>query len=76
MWIFVPPLINHSILFALKVYRFMQSGKSLHMETPVRRYLKEGMLMYTFVMGSLVFAIVGVSFTAPSQLSVGSGVCC
>ncbi|KAI6107943.1 hypothetical protein F5141DRAFT_1119596, partial [Pisolithus sp. B1] len=28
------------------------------------------MLMYTFAMGSLVFAIVGLSFTAPSQLSI------
>ncbi|KAI6120450.1 hypothetical protein EDD16DRAFT_841773 [Pisolithus croceorrhizus] len=70
MWLFVPPLINHSMLFALKIYRFMQSGKSLHMETPTCRYLKEGMLMYTFAMGSLVFAIVGLSFTAPSQLSI------
>ncbi|KAI6168193.1 hypothetical protein EDD17DRAFT_1532558, partial [Pisolithus thermaeus] len=75
MWLYVPSLINHSILFVLKVYRFMQSGKSLHMETPMRRYLKEGMLMYAFAMGSLVSTIVRLSFTAPSQISVGTGVC-
>ncbi|KAI6107938.1 hypothetical protein EDD17DRAFT_153677 [Pisolithus thermaeus] len=70
IWLFVPSLANHSILFALKVYRFMQGGKSLHVEAPIRRYLKEGMLMYAFAMGSLVFTIVGLSFTAPTQVSV------
>ncbi|KAI6107944.1 hypothetical protein F5141DRAFT_1119609 [Pisolithus sp. B1] len=70
IWIFVPSLANHSILFALKVYRFMQGRKSLHIEAPSRRFLKEGMLMYAFAMGSLVFTIVGLSFTAPSQISV------
>ncbi|KAI6107941.1 hypothetical protein F5141DRAFT_1119559 [Pisolithus sp. B1] len=66
MWLFVPSVTNHSILFVLKVYRFMQSGKSLHMEPPMRRFLKEGMLMYAFAMGSLVSTIV------PSQLQRSS----
>ncbi|KAI6129884.1 hypothetical protein EV401DRAFT_717539 [Pisolithus croceorrhizus] len=60
MWLFVPSVTNHSILFVLKVYRFMQSGKSLHMEPPMRRFLKEGMLMYAFAMGSLVSTIPAV----------------
>ncbi|KAI6125104.1 hypothetical protein EDD16DRAFT_1763613 [Pisolithus croceorrhizus] len=70
VWLFVPSLGNHSILFALKVYRFVQGRKSLHTEAPLRRFLKEGMLMYAFAMGSLVFMIVGLSSTAPSQISV------
>ncbi|KAI6144837.1 hypothetical protein EDD17DRAFT_1655703 [Pisolithus thermaeus] len=70
MWLFVPSVTNHSILFVLKVYRFMQSGKSLHMEPPMRRFLKEGMLMYAFAMGSLVSTIVRLSFTAPSEISI------
>ncbi|KAI6024996.1 hypothetical protein PISMIDRAFT_673206 [Pisolithus microcarpus 441] len=70
LWLFVPSLINHSILFALKVYRFMQGGKSLHMEAPSRRLFKEGMLMYAFATVSLVFTIVCLSFTAPSQTTV------
>ncbi|KAI5998846.1 hypothetical protein EDD15DRAFT_2242199 [Pisolithus albus] len=70
IWLFVPSLINHSILFTLKVYRFMQGGKSLHMEAPSRRLFKEGMIMYAFAMGSLVFTMVCLSFTAYSQISI------
>ncbi|KAI6024995.1 hypothetical protein PISMIDRAFT_673208 [Pisolithus microcarpus 441] len=70
IWVFAPALINHSILFALKVYRFMQGGKSLHMEAPSRRLFKEGMLMYAFATVSLVFSIVCLTFTAYSQISV------
>ncbi|KAI6125105.1 hypothetical protein EDD16DRAFT_1517331 [Pisolithus croceorrhizus] len=70
VWLYVPALILHSILFALKVYRFVQGGKFLHVEGPSRRFLKEGMLMYVFVTGSIVFSIICVSFTAPTQISV------
>ncbi|KIO15186.1 hypothetical protein M404DRAFT_991898 [Pisolithus tinctorius Marx 270] len=70
VWLFVPALIDHTLLFALKVYRFAQGRKSLHVEAPLRRFFKEGMLMYAFAMGSLVFSIICLSFTAPSQLSI------
>ncbi|KAI6042486.1 hypothetical protein EDC04DRAFT_958868 [Pisolithus marmoratus] len=69
MWLFVPPLIVHTVLFSLKVYRFAQGGKSLHVEAPLRRFFKEGMLMYLFAMASLLSSIICLSFTAPSQLS-------
>ncbi|KAL4066850.1 hypothetical protein J3A83DRAFT_4428900 [Scleroderma citrinum] len=46
MWIFIPSLIMHTILFTLKVYRLSQSPRVLHIEAPLRRFLKEGMLMY------------------------------
>ncbi|KAI6042482.1 hypothetical protein EDC04DRAFT_958239 [Pisolithus marmoratus] len=69
VWLYVPTLIVHTVMFALKVYRFAQGGKSLHVEAPLRRFLKEGMLMYLFAMGSLVFSIVCLSFTGASQLS-------
>lgn len=68
VWLCVPALIVHTLLFALKVYRFAQGWKSLHVEAPLRRFFKEGMLMYAFAMGSLVFSIICLSFTAPSQL--------
>ncbi|KAI6025923.1 hypothetical protein F5J12DRAFT_454724 [Pisolithus orientalis] len=70
VWLFVPALIDHTLLFALKVYRFAQGRKSLHVEAPLRRFFKEGMLMYAFAMGSLVFSIICLSFTGPSQLSI------
>ncbi|KAI6025838.1 hypothetical protein F5J12DRAFT_716180, partial [Pisolithus orientalis] len=70
VWLCVPALIVHTLLFALKVYRFAQGWKSLHVEAPLRRFFKEGMLMYAFAMGSLVFSIICLSFTAPSQLPV------
>ncbi|KAI6042484.1 hypothetical protein EDC04DRAFT_958311 [Pisolithus marmoratus] len=69
VWLYVPALVVHTVMFALKVHRFAQGGKSLHVEAPLRRFLKEGMLMYLFAMGSLVFSIVCLSFTDPSQLS-------
>ncbi|KAI5998844.1 hypothetical protein EDD15DRAFT_212531 [Pisolithus albus] len=70
IWLYVPALISHSIFLALKVYRFAQGGKSLHVDAASRRFLKEGMLMYAFATGSVVFSIVCTSFTAPSQITV------
>ncbi|KAI6120448.1 hypothetical protein EDD16DRAFT_1518816 [Pisolithus croceorrhizus] len=79
MWLFVPSVTNHSILFVLKVYRFMQSGKSLHMEPPMRRFLKESVIHILLCTsfnwsgnyrGSLVSTIVRLSFTAPSEISI------
>ncbi|KAG6335679.1 hypothetical protein ID866_3413, partial [Astraeus odoratus] len=70
VWLYVPPLIMHTILFALKLYRFARSRGSLHVEAPLRRFLKEGMLMYTLATGSLVFTIICLTFTQPSQISV------
>ncbi|KAI6155308.1 hypothetical protein BKA82DRAFT_96535, partial [Pisolithus tinctorius] len=62
VWLCVPALIVHTLLFALKVYRFAQGWKSLHVEAPLRRFFKEGMLMYAFAMGSLVFSIICLSW--------------
>ncbi|KAL4075063.1 hypothetical protein V8B97DRAFT_1666880 [Scleroderma yunnanense] len=70
MWIFIPSLIMHTILFTLKVYRLSQSPRVLHIEAPLRRFLKEGMLMYVFVTASIAFTITCLSFSDMSHLSV------
>ncbi|KIM64287.1 hypothetical protein SCLCIDRAFT_642341 [Scleroderma citrinum Foug A] len=70
VWMLVPSLIIHTVLFALKVYRFSQSSRSLHVEAPLRRFLKEGMLLYAFVTGTIVFDMICLSCTDSSQLSI------
>ncbi|KAF9226342.1 hypothetical protein BS17DRAFT_541916 [Gyrodon lividus] len=71
VWYFyVPSLIIHSTLFALKVYRFAISPSSMQTETLLWRFLKEGMLMYAFATGSLLFSVIGLSMMQFSQLPV------
>ena len=60
LWIFVPSLIIHTVLFALKVYRFSQSSRSLHVEAPLRRFLKESTIhVFPFEPSFLIFLGAG-----------------
>ncbi|KIJ58136.1 hypothetical protein HYDPIDRAFT_171390 [Hydnomerulius pinastri MD-312] len=52
-WIFVPSLIIHSILFALKVYRFSTSPTHVQTNTLLRRVVKEGMFTYALNAGNI-----------------------
>ena len=40
-WLYVPSLLFHSLLFALKVYRFVTSPKYLQTDTFLWRFLRE-----------------------------------
>ncbi|KAH7884356.1 hypothetical protein F5I97DRAFT_1812534, partial [Phlebopus sp. FC_14] len=74
--IYVPSLAIHTILFGLKLYRFGTSPKSLHSDAFLRRFLKEGMVMYAFATGytftgSLIYTIVCLSLTSGADVPVG-----
>ncbi|KAH0834819.1 hypothetical protein J3R83DRAFT_10428 [Lanmaoa asiatica] len=68
VWLYVPSLLFHSFLFALKVYRFLTSPKYLQRDTLLWRFLKEGMVMYACALGSLLFIVIGVTMTDPPQI--------
>ncbi|KIK96576.1 hypothetical protein PAXRUDRAFT_825807 [Paxillus rubicundulus Ve08.2h10] len=61
---YIPSLAIHTVLFGLKVYRFATSPKNLHGEAFLRRFLHEGMVMYAFASGSLLFTIISLSLPA------------
>ncbi|KAN0085886.1 hypothetical protein V8E55_007020 [Tylopilus felleus] len=67
-WLFVPSLLMHSLLFALKVYRFVTSPKYLQTDTFLWRFLREGMVMYACALGSLLFIITGVTRTDTADI--------
>ncbi|KAI9464227.1 hypothetical protein HD554DRAFT_1284736 [Boletus coccyginus] len=69
-WLYVPPLVIHSVLFALKVYRFLTSSVRMQTDSLLWGFVKEGMFMYLFALASLVFGVVGLTMVEPSQFSV------
>ncbi|KAF8141591.1 hypothetical protein EV363DRAFT_1150048 [Boletus edulis] len=69
-WVYVPSLLSHTILFALKVYRFLTSPARMQSDSLLWGFVKEGMFMYVFAMASLLFGVVGLAMVEPSQLSV------
>ncbi|KAH7913806.1 hypothetical protein BJ138DRAFT_1001559 [Hygrophoropsis aurantiaca] len=69
VWIiFLPSLIIHSVLFALKIYRFLNSSSYLQNGTLLHRFMKEGGLMYAFATSSLLFTIISLAMTDISNL--------
>ncbi|KIJ66832.1 hypothetical protein HYDPIDRAFT_26250 [Hydnomerulius pinastri MD-312] len=66
--VYVPSLVIHTVLFGLKLYRFTMSSKTSRSEALLRRFVKEGMVMYAFATGSLLFTIVGLSLTSSAEL--------
>ncbi|KAF8551748.1 hypothetical protein OG21DRAFT_1498889 [Imleria badia] len=67
-WLYVPSLLFHSLLFALKVYRFVASPKYLQTDTFLWRFLREGMIMYACALASLLFIVIGLTMTDTSQI--------
>jgi len=59
--IYLPSLIVHTAMFSLKVYRFRVSPKALQKHGIIHRFLKEGMLMYAFAGGTLLYEIISLS---------------
>ncbi|KAF8841992.1 hypothetical protein BDN67DRAFT_1010120 [Paxillus ammoniavirescens] len=68
-WIFVPALVIHSTLLALQIYRFVRSSNYMQRESLLWRFLKEGIFMYALSTLSLLFVIIGLCQTKPSELS-------
>ncbi|KAG0708131.1 hypothetical protein DFH29DRAFT_893129 [Suillus ampliporus] len=68
--IYVPAFVDHSVLFSLKVYRYMTSDGFQKRSSLLRGFLKEGLIMYACATGSLLFTIIALSLTNVSQLDI------
>ncbi|KAF8556007.1 hypothetical protein OG21DRAFT_1409977, partial [Imleria badia] len=63
-WAYVPSLVFHSVLFALKVYRFLTSSVRMKTDTLLWGLHKR------VPSASLLFGVVDLSMAEPSQLPV------
>jgi hypothetical protein len=68
--VYAPGFINHSVLFALKVYRYMTSDRFQRRSSLLKGFLKEGLIMYACATGSLLYTIIALSFTNLAQLDI------
>lgn len=67
---YLPSLVVHTAMLLLTMYRFRVSPKVLQQRGIIHRFVKEGILMYTFAAGSLLYEIIGLSMTEPKEISV------
>ncbi|KAG1837491.1 hypothetical protein F4604DRAFT_1842606 [Suillus subluteus] len=68
--IYLPSLIVHTVMFSLTMYRFRASSGALQEHGIIHRFLKEGMFMYAFAAGTLLYEIISLSMTKPDDISV------
>ncbi|KAG1775959.1 hypothetical protein EV702DRAFT_1113954 [Suillus placidus] len=68
--IYLPALVVHTTMLSLTIYRFGVSSTALPGRGIVHRFLKEGMFMYAFAAGTLLYEIIALSLTKPGDMSV------
>ncbi|KAG1821983.1 uncharacterized protein BJ212DRAFT_934088 [Suillus subaureus] len=68
--VYAPGFVDHSVLFALKVYRYMTSDRFQRRSSLLEGFLKEGLIMYACATGTLLYTIIALSLTDLSQLDV------
>lgn len=68
--IYLPSLIVHTVMFSLTTYRFRATSGALQEHGIVHRFLKEGMFMYAFAAGTLLYEIISLSMTKPDNISI------
>ncbi|KAG2071816.1 hypothetical protein BDR04DRAFT_491129 [Suillus decipiens] len=68
--IYLPALVVHTTMLSLTIYRFVISSTALPGRGIVHRFLKEGLFMYLFAAGTIVYEIVALSLTKPSDVPV------
>ncbi|KAG1718949.1 hypothetical protein EDB19DRAFT_1789251 [Suillus lakei] len=68
--IYLPSLIVHTVMFALTMYRFRGSSRALQEHGFIHRFMKEGMFIYAFAAGTLLYEIITLSMTEPNNRSV------
>ncbi|KAG1844906.1 hypothetical protein C8R48DRAFT_735171 [Suillus tomentosus] len=56
---YLPSLVVHTVMRLLTMYRFRVSPKVL-----------QGIIMYTFAAGSLLYEVIGLSMTEPKEIPV------
>ncbi|KAG1883471.1 hypothetical protein F4604DRAFT_1738689 [Suillus subluteus] len=68
--IYLPALVVHTTMLSLTIYRFGISPAALPSRGIVHRFLKEGIFMYAFAAGTILYEIIALSLTKPGEISV------
>ncbi|KAG2113536.1 uncharacterized protein F5147DRAFT_681553 [Suillus discolor] len=68
--IYVPALVVHTTMFLLTLYRFRVTPRTLQQHGMIHRFIKEGMFLYSFAAGSLLYEIISLSLTNPEDIAV------
>lgn len=68
--IYLPSLIVHTVMFSLTMFRFCASSRALQERGIFHRFLKEGMFMYAFAAGTLLYEIISLSLDNPKNITV------
>ncbi|KAG1847997.1 hypothetical protein C8R48DRAFT_615157, partial [Suillus tomentosus] len=68
--IYVPALVVHTTMFLLTLYRFRVTPRTLQQHGMIHRFVKEGMFLYSFAAGSLLYEIISLSLMTPEDIYV------
>ncbi|KAG1814063.1 hypothetical protein EV424DRAFT_1415144 [Suillus variegatus] len=68
--LYLPALVVHTTMFLLTLYRFRVTPRTLQQHGMIHRFVKEGMILYSFAAGSLLYEIVRLSLVKPEDISV------
>ncbi|KAG1863459.1 hypothetical protein C8R48DRAFT_203988 [Suillus tomentosus] len=68
--VYLPALVVHTVMLLLTMYRFRISPKTLQQRGIMHRFIKEGIFMYTFAAGSLLYEIICLSMTEPKDIPI------
>ncbi|OAX41482.1 hypothetical protein K503DRAFT_489596 [Rhizopogon vinicolor AM-OR11-026] len=68
--IYLPSLVVHTVMFSLKMYRFCASPRALQRHGIIRRFLKEGMFVYAFAAGTLLYEIISLCMTDSKDIPI------
>ncbi|KIK39867.1 hypothetical protein CY34DRAFT_807768 [Suillus luteus UH-Slu-Lm8-n1] len=67
--IYLPSLIVHTVMFSLTMHRFRSSSRALQEHGIFHRILKEGMFMYAFAAGTLLYEIISLSMNSRKNVA-------
>ncbi|KAG1796635.1 uncharacterized protein HD556DRAFT_277295 [Suillus plorans] len=67
--LYLPALVVHTTMFLLTLYRFRVTPETLQQHGMIHRFVKEGMILYSFAAGSLLYEIISLSFVRPEDIS-------
>ncbi|KAG1863463.1 hypothetical protein C8R48DRAFT_204302 [Suillus tomentosus] len=67
--LYLPALVVHTTMFLLTLYRFRVTPRTLQQHGMIHRFVKEGMILYSFAAGSLLYEIISLSLIKPEDIS-------
>ncbi|KAG1795630.1 uncharacterized protein HD556DRAFT_1235212, partial [Suillus plorans] len=67
--IYVPALVVHTTMFLLTLCRFHVTPRTLQQHGMIHRFVKEGMFLYSFAAGSLLYEIISLSLTSSEDIA-------